>query len=90
MPLTKEEFEEWDLLIKVLVKTESKRARVETIDRASFVVYVDEKAIPWRANGRLVKILSDKFGFPKSDGMGGYTAGTPVNFVANPIPGGTS
>jgi uncharacterized protein len=54
------------LRIKVLVKTESKQARVEIIDGANFVVYVDEKAVAGKANKRLIEILSDKFGVPKS------------------------
>jgi len=52
--------------ITVHVTTNAKEARVVKVDEANFEVKVDEKALQGRANRRLVEILSEHFGVPKS------------------------
>jgi uncharacterized protein len=54
------------VLIKVIVKTNSKQPRVEPIDNSTFVAYVDERAVAGKANRRLLEILSEHFKVPKS------------------------
>ena len=54
------------MLISVHVTPNSKESRVTKVGDASFDVKVDEKATGGRANKRLVEILSEHFGVPKS------------------------
>lgn len=54
------------MLIQVHVTTNSKEARVTKVGEASFDVRVDEKAVGGRANKRLLEILSEHFGVPRS------------------------
>ena len=54
------------MLISVHVTPNSKESRVTKVGEASFDVKVDEKATGGRANKRLVEILSEHFGVPKS------------------------
>jgi uncharacterized protein len=54
------------MLIRVHVTPNSKDARVTRTGDASFDVKVDEKAVGGRANKRLVEILSEYFGVPRS------------------------
>ncbi len=54
------------MLIKVRVTSGAKEARVTRTSETSFEVRVDEKAIGGRANKRLLEILSEHFGVPRS------------------------
>jgi uncharacterized protein len=54
------------MLISVHVTANSKESRVTKVGEASFDVKVDEKATGGRANKRLVEILSEHFGVPRS------------------------
>ena len=54
------------MLVNVRVTSGAKEARVTKTGEASFEVRVDEKTIGGRANKRLLEILSDHFGVPKS------------------------
>jgi uncharacterized protein len=54
------------MLISVHVTPNSKESRVTKVGEASFDVKVDEKATGGRANKRLVEILSEHFGVPRS------------------------
>ena len=55
-----------DVLIRVHVTTNAREARVIKVGEADYEVRVDEKALEGRANKRLVEILSEHFGAPKS------------------------
>ena len=55
-----------DVFIRVHVTANAKEVRVVKVGEADFEVKVDEKALDGRANRRLVEILSEHFGFPKS------------------------
>jgi uncharacterized protein (TIGR00251 family) len=59
-------FNSGGVLIKVHVTPNAKQVRVVKVDEASFEVKVDERAMEGRANKRLLKILSEHFGVPKS------------------------
>ncbi len=52
--------------VRVHVTPNAREARVTLVGEASFEVRVDEKAMEGRANKRLVEIMSDHFGIPKS------------------------
>jgi uncharacterized protein len=54
------------MLIQVHVTANARGPRVTRVDDADFEVRVDEKAVGGRANKRLVEILADHFGVPKS------------------------
>ena len=54
------------VLLKVRVTPNAKEARVVKLGEADYEVRVDEKAADGRANKRLVEILSEHFGIPKS------------------------
>ena len=54
------------MLISVYVTPNAKRARVVKVDENYFEVWVDERAVGGRANKRLLEILSEHFGIPKS------------------------
>ena len=54
------------VLLKVRVTPNAKEARVVKLGEADFEVRVDEKAADGRANKRLLEILSEHFGIPKS------------------------
>ncbi len=54
------------MLISVRVTSGAKEARVTKTGETSFEVRVDEKAVGGRANRRLLEILSEHFGVPKS------------------------
>ena len=55
------------MLIEIRVTSGAKQARVTKTGEFSFEVRVDEKAIDGRANKRLLIILSEHFGVPKSE-----------------------
>jgi uncharacterized protein YggU (UPF0235/DUF167 family) len=48
------------------VTTNAKEARVTRVGEGDFEARVDERALDGRANKRLVEILSEHFGVPKS------------------------
>lgn len=48
------------------VTANAKEVRVIKVSEAEFEVKVDEKAVDGRANKRLIEILSEHFGVPKS------------------------
>lgn len=52
--------------VRVHVTPNAREARVTKVGEASFDVRVDEKAIGGRANKRLLEIMSEHFGIPKS------------------------
>ena len=54
------------VLLRVRVTPNAKDARVVKLGEADYEVRVDEKAADGRANKRLVEILSEHFGVPKS------------------------
>ena len=54
------------VLIIVRVATGAKEARVTKTGEDSYEVRVDAKAVSGRANKRLLEILSEHFGVPKS------------------------
>jgi uncharacterized protein len=54
------------MLISVRVTSGAKEARVTKTGETSFEVRVDEKAVGGRANRRLLEILSEYYGIPKS------------------------
>ena len=54
------------MLVKVRVTPNAKEARVTKVDETSYEVRVDAKAMDGRANKRLLEILSEHFGVPKS------------------------
>ncbi len=54
------------MLISVRVASSAKEARVTKTGENSFEVRVDAKAVSGRANKRLLEILSEHFGVPKS------------------------
>ncbi len=54
------------MLIKVRVTPNSKEARVDRVDEATYEVRVEERATDGRANKRLVEVLSEYFGLPES------------------------
>jgi uncharacterized protein len=54
------------VLIRVRVTPNAQEARVDKLGEADFEVRVDEKAADGRANKRLLVILSEHFGIPKS------------------------
>ena len=54
------------MLISVRVTSGAKNAQITKTGEASFEVRVDAKAISGRANKRLLEILSEHFGVPKS------------------------
>jgi uncharacterized protein (TIGR00251 family) len=54
------------MLISVRVTSGAKEARVTKTGETSLEVRVDEKALGGRANRRLLEILSEHFGVPKS------------------------
>ena len=55
------------MFIRVRVTPNAREARVVKVGEADFEVKVDEKALDGRANRRLVEILSEHFGLPKSN-----------------------
>ena len=54
------------MLIKVRVTPNSKEPLVVQVGEGDFEVRVDEKAVDGRANKRLLAILAEHFGVPKS------------------------
>ena len=54
------------MLISVRITSGARETRVTKTGETSFEVRVDEKAIDGRANKRLLEILSEHFGVPKS------------------------
>jgi uncharacterized protein (TIGR00251 family) len=54
------------MLVRVHVTPNAREARVTKIDEAVFEVKVDAKAMDGRANKRLIEILAEHFGLPKS------------------------
>ena len=54
------------VLITVHVTPNARESRVVKVGEADFEVRVDEKAMGGRANKRLLAILSEHFGVPKS------------------------
>jgi uncharacterized protein len=54
------------VLIRVYVTPNARQAAVTQTGEASFEVKVDEKATGGRANKRLVEVLSEHLGVPKS------------------------
>lgn len=54
------------MLIRVHVTPNAKEAGVVKVGEADFEVRVDEVAMGGRANKRLLEILSEHFGVPKS------------------------
>jgi uncharacterized protein (TIGR00251 family) len=54
------------MLIRVHVTANARESHVTKVGEADFEVKVDEKAIGGRANKRLVEILAEYFGVPKS------------------------
>jgi hypothetical protein len=54
------------VLIRVHVTPNAKEAGVVKVGEADFEVRVDEVAMGGRANKRLLEILSEHFGVPKS------------------------
>jgi len=52
--------------VQVHVTPNAREARVTKVGESSFEVRVDEKAMGGRANKRLVEMLSEYFGVPKS------------------------
>ena len=54
------------LLIRVRVTPNSKEPLVVKVGEADFEVRVDEKAVDGRANKRLLAMLAEHFGVPKS------------------------
>jgi len=54
------------MLIRVRVTLNARESRVVKLGEADFEVKVDEKATDGRANRRLLVILSEHFGVPKS------------------------
>ena len=54
------------MLVRVHVTPNAKKAQVAKVDDGSFEVKVDERAAGGRANKRLVEILAEHFGVPKS------------------------
>ena len=55
-----------NLLIRVQVTSNAKKARVTKVSETSYEVRVDERAVEGRANKRLIEILSEHFKVPKS------------------------
>ncbi len=54
------------MLIRVHVTPNSRQVLVTKVGQDSFEVRVDERAIGGRANKRLIEILSEHLGVPKS------------------------
>ena len=54
------------MIVNVRATPNSKSARVVRVDEATLEVKVDAKALGGAANKRLVEILADYFGVPKS------------------------
>ncbi|MCM8779226.1 MAG: DUF167 family protein [Candidatus Omnitrophica bacterium] len=52
--------------ISVIVKTNSKKEKVEKIDEKTLRVYVKEPAKENRANKAVIELLSDYFQIPKA------------------------
>ena len=55
-----------EMLIRVHVITNSKRAAVERTGSESYKVIIDEKAVEGRANIRLIEIMAEHLGVRKS------------------------
>jgi len=55
------------MLVRVYVTTNAREARVTKVGEANYEVRVDEKALDGRANRRLIQILAEHFGVPKSN-----------------------
>jgi uncharacterized protein (TIGR00251 family) len=54
------------MLVRVHVTPNAREARVTKVGEANYEVKVDEKALNGRANRRLIEILAEHFGVPKS------------------------
>ncbi len=63
---TRTQLQRGNVLIRVHVTPNAKEARVVKVGEADFEVRVDEAAMGGRANKRLLQILSEHFGVPKS------------------------